>query len=323
VSATSPRGERLLFAAWRIAALLRHPRLHWKYLRRMRRVPDLAWPRRFSERMLWRKLFDRNPLFVTFADKLAAKAWLAHAAPGLPTARVLWVGADPAALPEPLLRAGVAIKCSHGSNTNILCRDAAPPRAEAIARLRRWMARDVGRRRGEWCYAAVPRRVFVEELIRPPPGEPLWDIKVDAGGGRVGLVMLYRDSRTPAQSVLHVDEAGRPVRECSPGYTPLPDDTALPAPFHRAVALARTLSADVDYARFDFLAAGEALLGGEITVFSASGYWDAAPDIAEATEAMWDLARSWPLRDGAGQGGWLRRRYMAALSRRLARTAGA
>jgi hypothetical protein len=142
MSGAATPGERLLFAAWRIAALLRHPRLHWKYLRRTRRVPDLAWPCRFSERMLWRKLFDRNPLFVTFADRLAAKAWLGDAAPGLPTARVLRVGQDPAGLPDALLRPGVALKCSHGSDTNILCRDAAPPRDEAVARLRRWLARD-------------------------------------------------------------------------------------------------------------------------------------------------------------------------------------
>ncbi len=30
-------------------------------------------PGSITERMLWRKLFDRNPLFVTFADKLATQ----------------------------------------------------------------------------------------------------------------------------------------------------------------------------------------------------------------------------------------------------------
>jgi hypothetical protein len=309
--------DRIIFGLWRLAALLRHPRLHWKYLRRMRHAPDLAEPRRFAERMLWRKLFDHDPLFPTLSDKLAVKGWWAEHAPGLPTPRVLWQGSDPAAIPDALFRPGVAIKCAHGSNFNILCRDRAPPRREAEARLRAWLARDFGRRRGEWAYRPVPRRVFVEELVTPPPGLPLWDIKVDAGGGKVGLVMLYRDTRTPAQAALHVDEHGRPVREVSPGYAALPDATPLPPTFHRAVALARVLSARMDYARFDFLSAGDVLLGGEVSLYSASGWWEPAPDIAAATAAIWDLRRSHALREGLPAGSWLARRYAAALRRVL------
>lgn len=313
--------DRIVFALWRLAALLRHPRLHWKHLRRMGRLPDLAEPRRFAERMVWRKAFDRDPLFPVLSDKLAVKAWWAEHAPGLPTPRVLWQGTDPAAIPDALFRPGVAIKCAHGSNFNILCRDGAPPRQEAEARLRAWLARDFGRRRAEWAYRPVPRRVFVEELVTPPDGEPLWDIKVDAGGGKVGLVMLYRDTRTAAQAALHVDEHGRPVREASPGCAPLPDATLLPPGFHRAVALARRLSERMDYARFDFLSAGDVLLGGEVSLYSASGWWEPAPDIAAATEAMWDLRRSFPVRESLPAGGWLARRYAAALRRALDRRA--
>lgn len=313
--------DRIVFALWRLAALLRHPRLHWKYLRRMRHLPDLAEPRRFAERMLWRKLFDRDPLLRILSDKLAVKAWWAEHAPEIPTPRVLWQGSDPAAIPDALFRPGVAIKCAHGSNFNILCRDSAPPRREAEARLRAWLARDFGRRRGEWAYRGVPRRVFVEELVTPPPGEPLWDIKVDAGGGRIGLVMLYRDTRTAAQAALHVDEQGRPVDETSPGYAPLPHTTPLPPTFHRAVALARRLSEQLDYARFDFLSTGDVLLGGEVSLYSASGWWEPAPGIAAATEAMWDLRRSHALRHALPASGWLARRYAAALSRALERPA--
>jgi hypothetical protein len=84
--------DATLFALWRTASLLRHPRLHGKFLRRMRRVPDVALPRDYTDRMLWRKLFDRNPLFVTFADKLATKDWVAARCPDLPMPATLWAG---------------------------------------------------------------------------------------------------------------------------------------------------------------------------------------------------------------------------------------
>lgn len=77
----------------------------------------------------------------------------------------------------------------------------------------------------------------------------------------------------------------------------------------------------MDYARFDFLSAGDALYGGEVTLYSASGWWEPAPDIAASTEAMGDLRRSHALRERLPAGGWLARRYAAALLRRLDRDA--
>jgi hypothetical protein len=156
--------DAALFALWRAAALARHPRLHGKFLRRMRRLPELAVPREYTDRMLWRKLFDRNPLFVTFADKLATKAWIAARCPGLPIPQTLWRGTDPAAIPPHLLRPGVVVKANHGSNFNLPIRDRVPPREEVVALARRWLATSWGHRRGEWHYAEVRREVFVEEL---------------------------------------------------------------------------------------------------------------------------------------------------------------
>ncbi|RAZ88439.1 hypothetical protein DPM33_23190 [Mesorhizobium hawassense] len=37
-------------------------------------APNPAAPTRHDESMLWRKIGDHNPLFVTLTDKLAAKA---------------------------------------------------------------------------------------------------------------------------------------------------------------------------------------------------------------------------------------------------------
>ncbi|MDW8399257.1 MAG: ATP-grasp fold amidoligase family protein [Acetobacteraceae bacterium] len=164
--------DSAVFALWRLSALLRHPRLHWKYVRRMKRIPDVAVPRLYSERMLWRKLFDRNPDFVTFSDKLACKRWIAERLPDLPIPRVLWQGERPEDIPPHLIRPGVAIKANHGSTFNLLIRDAPPPRERVVETARRWLATDWGRRRGEWCYAPVPRRLFVEELIAPTADDP-------------------------------------------------------------------------------------------------------------------------------------------------------
>ena len=98
---TGMLSDDLIFSLWRARALLRHPVLHWKYARRMKRIPDTALPKTYSERMLWRKLFDRNPLFVTFADKLATKAWIAARCPDLAVPQTLWTGRVPEEIHNP------------------------------------------------------------------------------------------------------------------------------------------------------------------------------------------------------------------------------
>jgi hypothetical protein len=145
-----PGGDAALFALWRAAAWLRHPRRMNRNRRHARHWPNVARPGTLMERMLWRKLFDRNPLFVTFADKLATKDWVAARCPGLAVPRTLWRGTDPAAIPDEVLRPGVVVKANHGSGFNLFLRDAAPSRAEVELLARRWLAAEFGRSRGEW-----------------------------------------------------------------------------------------------------------------------------------------------------------------------------
>jgi hypothetical protein len=307
--------DGLVLSLWRFAALLRHPKLHAIYLRRARRIPDVAFPHRYSERMLWRKLFDRNPLFVTFADKLATKDWIHARCPDLPIPRTLWVGTDPADIPPELIRPGVAVKANHGSTFNLLIRDTVPERSHLIATCRRWLSSDWGRHHGEWHYGKVQRRIFLEELVGGDG--PLFDLQVRAGGGRVGLCSIVLDAKTRQQSVRYMDPEGRIVMAGLDPSTQIPSSIATPRALQRAVIAARRLSVDVDFARFDFLSDGEHLWAGEVTIFPAAGYGDFQGETFALAMMAWDLRYSWFLREGSAGGSWLQRRYGAALTRAL------
>ena len=215
------------FALWRLAAAARHPVLHWKRLRRMGHWPDVARPASFSERMLWRKLFDRDPLFVTFADKLAAKDWLAARAPDLPTPPVLWIGERAEDLPDRLIRPGVVVKTNHGSRFAMVLRDPPPARAAVVEAARRSLARRFGRHRGEWMYAEVPRRVFVEELVCDG-GQEVMDLRLFAGGGRVGMGLVSLGVRTPAQRGMFLSRDGARLPGAPIATAPLPPRTPAP-----------------------------------------------------------------------------------------------
>src|SRR5690606_22796662 len=97
-----PIARRHRFVLW-CAGLwlaLRHPVMMVRHRRKMGSWPNPGHPHSYSDKMMWRKLLDRNPLFVTATDKLAAKDYIAARTPGLPQPQVLWTGRSAAEIPD-------------------------------------------------------------------------------------------------------------------------------------------------------------------------------------------------------------------------------
>src|SRR5687768_977285 len=147
--------------------------------------PDVARPRRYIDRILWRKLIDHSEQVVTFCDKLAAKRYVRERCPDLPVAEVLWVGEDAREIPDHLLSGEreVYVKCNHGCEFNLrVGRDHRVDRATIEARVSAWITNDYGKRWGQWGYRVVPRRIFVEEAVGDVE-RGLLDISIRASDG--------------------------------------------------------------------------------------------------------------------------------------------
>jgi hypothetical protein len=273
---------------------LRHPRLMRRFADKLGFWPDPAFPRSYNEKLLWRKLFDHDPRFVVFSDKLAAKAHAAAACPDLAMARTLWAGRSPRDIPAALIEEDVVVKTNHGCGFNIFVADAGIDRRRIERRTGRWLRRSFGRHNHQWAYWKVPRRVFVEERLPLGGTDGATDLKLHVCGGRV-VHGWATDKRTGRAITL--DAAGRPLVARAAGYAAdervLPYDAALEARFAEAASFAGRLADGLDYMRCDFMVAGDRLFFGELTVYPASGYdrWD-DPAIAEGLTRAWDLRRS-------------------------------
>jgi len=284
--------HRLVLLGARAWLMLRHRKLVRSFRRIHGYLPNPAQPRSYVEKMLWRKIFDRDPRFVTFTDKLACKAYIAERAPGLPIPRTLWTGGNIADAPSALLAGPGIVKVNNGWDSNIAIEHGNPPLAELLPVTQAMMA--ARRRKDEWAYSAIVPRLLIEEHLPLDHGTLPTDIKV------------YIACGTPA-NVWTVDKIeGRSLTLAADG-SPLPgrdsdyprDDQALPyspalaALVREAVEWSRVLAQGVDFLRVDFLVSGGRLYAGEITVYSSSGNERLANADCEAelTHA-WDLRRS-------------------------------
>jgi hypothetical protein len=182
------------------------------------------------------------------------------------------------------------------------------------------MSTKFGGRNSEWAYGEVAPMLFIEELLEPADG-PLIEINVRAGRGRIafGTILLY--AKTPRQSVVYIDESRRRFRVvCGQGVSEESlESIALPTGYDDAVRFARTMSEDVDYARYDFYWCNDRLFVGEVTVYPASGYANCDAAIDGRIDRIWTLDSSWFMT--APLTGW-RARYRDWLKERLPRQAG-
>ncbi len=305
----------LLLLAVRYYCLVRHPVIMAHAISANGYFPNPSKPRLIGDKFLWRKLFDRNPLFAVACDKLASKKYVIDQFPELNTAKVLWTGTDPDEIPDDLLGGDMVFKANHGSGWNLLIRKGeATDNARLHERARFWLARQYGRRMGEWGYSRSARKLIVEEMLMDN-GRPVQsEYKFHVSGGRVAYVYTSTGGSGDSQHYVVLDRHGK-------AFKPTPDGQGceipytLPEQFAQMVLVAEKLSAPFDFARVDLYDLQGQIYFSEITIYPLSGAGNIrVKHLTTLRNEMWDIRNSWFFT--TPQSGW-RRLYRAALKRSL------
>lgn len=231
--------------------------------------PNVARPRTFVERMVQRSLAaGDDPLLASTGSKVGLRDYVAQRVgpeylPRL--VQVLGPGdrVDLASWPPTAV-----MKASHASNwIRFVERDRADA-AELDALVADWLARSYAGFRGERHYAAMPRRVVVEEDLRQD-GKTPDDYKVFVFGGRARMVVVDRD-RFDGHTRFLTDAEWNPlaVRYIYPATA---SDVPRPARWPEMVALAERLGEGFPFVRVDLYALEGRVLVGEMTHFPDGG----------------------------------------------------
>jgi hypothetical protein len=271
-------------SAWRRAiAAIRD-----KYTGDIGRPPRLFRPRRFTEKMQWRKLFDSNPQFSIFCDKLATRTYIAASiGPGY-LAPLLWSGgADE--IPFDDLTPPYFLKSSHASGHVLhVTPEIAHDRDAITAQARAWLQCCYFSVSAEPGYKNVPRRLIAEQDLRAADGGPPDERRLFVFNGKVAVI----------NSVFVEDGKVRNGAFHTPDWTPLnwyftripPRDFPRPTRLAEMIGIAELLSAGIDHLRVDFFDCGAQIFAGELTPYAWGGLSRFTPD--EADEI---LGRLWRL----------------------------
>lgn len=273
----------------------------FKAAARMGNDPLMRWlvrnPRTFNEKLRYKMVHDRDPLLVTFSDKIAAKEYVANKVGAHHVPTTLQVGEAFADIDLSLLPREYAAKASHSSGGVILVSEHAPRGSvlpgptkefgtfrvhpddvdlEQVGRhVDSWLSRSYGGWKGEWAYGQVKPRVLIEQLLPFEAGQPPADYRFYMFDGECGAI--FRDVHVRCGKSCNIYRAdgsptgvkyGRLTKPFCPPKFPAPE---LPETVAEMRELASVLSAGMDFLRVDMFELRGRIYVGELTNYPLGG----------------------------------------------------
>ncbi len=233
---------------------------------------DLEEPQSFSQKVVWKKINDRNPKLPVLADKYKVKKYVRQKLGSLgdeiiiPT---LWVGEKTKKIPFNSLPDEYVIKANHNSGPPIIVKDAKNANEKQIRKdIRQQLMRVYGLSKNEWAYWSIDKKIIAEKLITTKEKNLPNDYKFFMFGGKCELIQVDKnrfsnhkrnlyDTEWNEQSVSLEYERGGGVEK--------------PKFLDEMINCSRRLSDDLDFVRVDLYETENCIYFGEMTHYPGSG----------------------------------------------------
>jgi len=235
---------------------------------------NLKNPQSFSHHIVWKKIYDRNPILPVISDKYRVRQYLKDTL-GEEEANkylvpLLYSTDNPDNIPFNDLDGEYIIKANHNSGPPFIVEKNIPvDEKKIISNLKNQLKISYGTLKHEWAYKKIKKKmVVVERLLRDEEGDIPKDYKFHMIGGQCAFIQIdsnrFSDhSRTLYDSSWNYIEATLKFKQ-GPKITK-------PRNFETMLKLAKKLSKGFDYVRVDLYDVGERIYFGEMTHYPGSG----------------------------------------------------
>ncbi len=233
---------------------------------------NLKNPKTYNEKLQWIKLNDCNPLMPICCDKYEVRQFVEKQQCGEILNRLIWAGTSPEDIPFESLPAKCAIKVTHGSTFNIICKDTTKlDKKSVIAKCKKWLQAKFLPCYGEWFYGLEPPKVIVEEFIESADDEQLRDYKVFCFNGVPKMIRVDTDRFTEHKMDFY-DYNWNRIEKGNMGYPVSGRNIEKPECLEKLLNYAAKLSKPFLHARVDFYIVKDRVYFGEITFTNGAGF---------------------------------------------------
>ncbi|MBN1332813.1 MAG: hypothetical protein JW971_03530 [Synergistales bacterium] len=242
-----------------------------RFYRKLGYSCNLKHPDTFNEKVFWRKIYDRNPLFSILADKYKARGYIRKTIGNERAEDILvplyHVTSDPETLPFDTLPSEYMVKANHGCGWILPVEDGDElDREKVIKKARKWLRTVFGVNLLEWAYSGITPLIMVEKLLKENGKIPR-DYKFFVFSGKVAFFLVIQD-RFTNPSVLFFDRNMDPLNVRT-NWAKGPEILKPPG-FEEMVCLAEELARGLDFLRVDLYNLNGKIYFGEFTVYPGS-----------------------------------------------------
>ena len=263
------------------------PYIMLQYYRHSHRLLNLKNPTRYNEKLQWMKLYDRNPLYTTLADKYLVKSYVANAIGERYVVPLLGVWDSPDEIDFSALPEQFVLKTNHDSKGLVICKDKSKLDLDSTRDFLRERLKRSGFAYGrEWPYKNIQRKIIADQYLEDENGE-LPDYKVMCFNGEPKLIQLHRGRFTAEYTQDFYDTNWIRQNFNQIGLRGAAEPVSRPAFLDEMLEKSAVLAAGIPQVRVDWFYAKGQLFFGEMTFFDASGYDEFVPDEINEVLGSW------------------------------------
>ena len=234
---------------------------------------NLQNPKSFNEKIIWKKIHDRNPLLPVTADKHQVRSYVKEVLGEKRAEEILipllYVTDKPETIPFEKFPSAFIVKANHASGRNIIVENGNYNQEEIIKICKRWLKTPYGLEKLEWMYQPIKRKIIIEKLLHENKVNTPKDIKFHMFHGKCKLVnVTFNRMNNPSISVF--DEKWDFLSVKGPHYSQGPK-IKKPKHYEMMLEVAEKLSKPFDYVRVDLYNVSGKIYFGELTHYVASG----------------------------------------------------
>jgi len=269
--------------------------------------PNLKNPQRFTEKLFWKKIYDRNPLLPVVSDKYRVRQYLIEVMGQKKAEKILipllYILDNPENIPFDILKEEYVIKPNHGAGMIILAEniegrtrytihdfpkttilyDCKSAREEILKICRKWLSIPYGFHSHEWAYQKIKRKIVIEKLLRNIEGKIPEDYKFHIIHGKCYSILIIYD-KFAVKKVARYKPNWEYLYENNEKYTMLANYIEKPEKLNYMINLAELLGRPFDYIRVDLYLVDGNIYFGELTNYPTSGH---APFIPDSLDFIW------------------------------------
>lgn len=238
---------------------------------------NLDNPTSYNEKLQWIKLYDRNPIYVKYVDKVAVRDFIANTLGDEYLIPLIGVWETPDEIDFATLPRQFVLKCNHNSGTGMcICKDKFSISEEKVKEdLHKGLKEDYFYFGREWPYKFVKRKIICEQFMVDESGTELKDYKVMCFNGEPKLIELHMGRFTDHQTQDFYDTNWNKTDITQGGisvYGTSTSDVPKPDTLDKMLEFSRILSKNIPHVRIDWYSINGRLYFGEMTFFDGSGF---------------------------------------------------